>query len=144
MFLLTDAPNELKSACASTLADQFSLSAWRKFASLVIQMRPVKILISLREYAQADLNLRWAHMSECAFSDVTAQFVIDFTCWSCQLHALSNVEREKYIFSSNQRCFNFSMLHTKSPNDRGFRFLVIYSVSLWGKSSWTSFEISFK
>ena len=35
-------------------------------------MRPVKILIRQREYAQAYLNLRLAHISEIMFSDVAA------------------------------------------------------------------------
>ena len=39
----------------------------------ISKMRPVKILISLRIHAQADLNLRWANMSEGTFSSVVAQ-----------------------------------------------------------------------
>ena len=47
-----------------------SVSAWRIFASVALpwlsKMRPVKILISLREcfFAGLGMNLRWAHISE--------------------------------------------------------------------------------
>ena len=46
----------------------------KKNASLVIRNSPVKIQIRLRD-AQADLNLRWAHLSIGTFFDVAAPIV---------------------------------------------------------------------
>ena len=46
----------------------------KKIASLAIQMRPAKILICAN--TQADLNLRWAHMSEGTFFDVAAHVIL--------------------------------------------------------------------
>ena len=39
-YLLTSAPNEHESACASAQSDQSSLSAWSNFALLAIQNVP--------------------------------------------------------------------------------------------------------
>ena len=50
----------LKSACAFAQSDQSSLTAWRNFASLAIQMLPVKILIRLCE------RTGWSESSHCA------------------------------------------------------------------------------
>ena len=47
--LLTRAHNKDISVCAFAQSDQFLLSAWRDFASLLSKMRPVKILIRLCE-----------------------------------------------------------------------------------------------
>ena len=65
------AQGRLKSACASTQSDQSlrcphdeTLHSW------ISKMRPVKILICAN--AQADLYLRWTHMSEGTFSGFVA------------------------------------------------------------------------
>ena len=64
-------------------SEQSSLSAWRNFASLAIQNAASEDSDQTAN-AQGDLNLRWALMSECMFSDVVAhifynkRFVIAF------------------------------------------------------------------
>ena len=59
----------LKSVCVSMQSDKSSLSAWRHFASLIIQNVPSEYSDQTVN-AQANLNLHWAHMSEGMFSDV--------------------------------------------------------------------------
>ena len=62
----------LKSVCASAQSDQSSLSAWTNFAPLAIQKCVERRFWSDCTNAQADLKLRWAHMSEGTFFDVRA------------------------------------------------------------------------
>ena len=59
----------LKSDCESGQSDQSLLSAWRNFASLAIKNRAQRRFWSDCANAQADLNLRWAHMSKVTFAD---------------------------------------------------------------------------
>ena len=57
-------PTSLKSACASAQSDQSLRCPHEEtFASLAVQYAPSE---------DADLNLRWAHMSEGTLSDVAA------------------------------------------------------------------------
>ena len=84
----------------------------------------VKVQISLREYshrliwiftgfAQADLNLRWSHMSEGTFSYVTYQMVQNLRNWDKDLHFRPSLTPAKNS-SLVQRCRSFSYLETVS------------------------------
>ena len=62
----------LKLACAYAQSNQRLRCQYEEtFILSLSKMRPVKIQISLCD-AQADLNFRWAYISEGTFSDVSA------------------------------------------------------------------------
>ena len=58
-------------------SDQSSLSARRNFSFFTIENAPSEDS-DQPAHAQADLNLRWAHMSEGTFSDVRAYLFVLF------------------------------------------------------------------
>ena len=72
---MTRSPNEA-SACAQS--DQCLCCPQEEtLHPYITKMRPVKILIGLDcTNAQADLSLRWAHMSEGTLSDVLSHFIL--------------------------------------------------------------------
>ena len=69
----------LKSTCALAQSNQYSLSAIRNLASLAIQNAQWRFW-SACAYAQADLKLRWAHMSKGTF------FLTLLIIWLCGRH----------------------------------------------------------
>ena len=77
---------------------QSSLSAWKNFASLTIQTTPSEDSDQTAN-AQADQNLRWAHMSEGTFSDVVAHLSLGIlnSCWKGNLVHLGRIVKKLAI-----------------------------------------------
>ena len=79
---MTCAQRRLRSIWASAQSHQSSLSAWRSIGPLNYQLSAQWRLWSDWADAQADLSLRWAHMSFCWFRRAAAQlWKHDFHLW---------------------------------------------------------------
>ena len=70
----------MKSAYTFAQCNQSSLSIRRNVSSLAIQISPNKDSDQTAR-TQADLNLRWAHMSEGTFSDVLAHMILSVSMY---------------------------------------------------------------